>query len=108
MKIYILLCAALPLCLGITNLAEKYPIKANLIEDDYYLYWNFSIKEENMQFAVRVKTTGWVGFGLSSTGEIADSDAVIGWIGDDKNYFHVCLQHACMNRSHSYNLLLEN
>ena len=93
MKIFILLCAALPLCLGITDLAENYPFKATLKQGDYYLYWNFSKVEESVQFAVRVKTTGWIGFGLSPSGQMVDSDVVIGWIGEEEEYFHVSINY---------------
>lgn len=71
-------------------MAEKYPFNATLKEGYYYLYWNFSTAGENIQFAVRANTTGWVGFGISPSGQMIGSDVVIGWI-DDQNtgQFHV-------------------
>ena len=34
--------------------------------DQYHLYWNFT--ETDVIFKTVVKTTGWIGFGLSPTG----------------------------------------
>ena len=56
----------------------------------YELYWNFNNDAETISFAVRVQTTGWVGFGLSPNGQMPDSDVVIGWVTDDgETVFHV-------------------
>lgn len=53
-------------------------------ESNYLLDWSYDLSEKTMQFTVRVKTTGWVGFGISPyTGKMPGSDIVIGWI--DKN-----------------------
>ncbi len=68
---------------------EKYPFSLTLVDDSYYLYWNFSRTEETIQFAVRVKTEGWVGFGISPSGQMPGSDIVIGWVDGDRAYFHV-------------------
>ena len=51
--------------------AEKYPLgpfSLTLHEGIYELYWNFSTVDETIHFAVKVKTTGWVGFGISPNG----------------------------------------
>ena len=77
-----------PLCLG-DHLTETYPFTKTLSEGYYYLFWNFSSIDETIQFAVRVKTTGWVGFGISPNGQMPGSDVVIGWIDRQKSYFHV-------------------
>ena len=34
-------------------------------ETVYELFWDFNTQSETISFAVRVRTTGWVGFGLS-------------------------------------------
>ena len=77
------------MCFSTTNLAEKYPFNATLKEGSYYLYWNFSTSNEKIQFAVRVKTTGWIGFGVSANGQMAGSDVVIGWTNGGTSFFHV-------------------
>ena len=52
--------------------------------------WNFDNDAETISFAVRVKTSGWVGFGLSPNGQMPDSDVVIGWVtADGDTIFHV-------------------
>ena len=76
-------------CLGDNPFAEQYPFSLTLSENEYYLYWNFSQTDETIQFAVRVKTTGWVGFGISPNGQMPGSDVVIGWVDGDESYFHV-------------------
>ena len=56
----------------------------------YELYWNFDNNTETISFAVRVQTSGWVGFGLSPNGQMPDSDVVIGWVtADGETMFHV-------------------
>ena len=76
---------------------SSYPFKATLNTAEngglYELYWNFDNDAETISFAVRVQTTGWVGFGLSPSGQMPDSDVVIGWVTDDgETVFHVrCL-----------------
>lgn len=41
---------------------------------------------------MHVKTTGWVGFGISPDGKIRDSDLFIGWVKDGDAYFSVSLK----------------
>ena len=56
----------------------------------YTLYWNFNTSARTIQFAVRVQTTGWVGFGLSPNGQMPGSDVVIGWVNQQGEVvFHV-------------------
>ena len=76
------------------ELSETYSFKAtlNTAEDGglYELYWNFDNDAETISFAVRVQTTGWVGFGISPNGQMPNSDVVIGWVTDDgETVFHV-------------------
>ncbi|EDV25401.1 uncharacterized protein TRIADDRAFT_55460 [Trichoplax adhaerens] len=48
---------------------------------NYKLDWTFDRFQKTMTFTVRVKTTGWVGFGISPyTGKMPGSDVVIGWV----------------------------
>ena len=79
-------------CLGDCHLDEKYPFSATLSVGKYWLYWNFSHVDETIQFAVRVNTTGWVGFGISPNGQMPGSDVVIGWVDGDNIYFHVSVK----------------
>ena len=77
---------------------SKYPFSRILYdaEGQYYgLHWNFDIAAETIHFTVNVSTGGWVGFGVSPTGQMPGSDVVIGWVADSGNmYFHVsCKQN---------------
>ena len=74
------------------NFARKYPFSVTLHEGFYNLYWNFSTVDEKIQFAVKVKTTGWVGFGISPNGQMPGSDVIIAWVDGDKAYFQVVAQ----------------
>lgn len=53
------------------------------------LKWGFSDVQVTITFQLTVKTTGWVGFGLSPNGGMAGADIVIGGVGRDGNYFKV-------------------
>lgn len=48
----------------------------------YELYW--MVNGNRINFAVRVQTRGWVGFGLSPNGLMLASDVVMGYV-DDSN-----------------------
>ena len=79
--------------IGAANLQAKYPFSVVLFDegDQYYgLHWNFTRSTETIYFAVNVSTTGWIGFGLSPTGQMPSSDVVIGWVSSTgESYFHV-------------------
>lgn len=78
------------------ELQQTYSYHAVLdLEGKYTLYWNFDSEQETITFAVRVQTTGWVGFGLSPNGQMPSSDVVIGWVKGDESYFNV----SCTSRS---------
>ncbi len=56
----------------------------------FHLKWRFDDKLENITFKTEVQTLGWVGFGLSPNGGMANSDIVIGWVFDSgQSFFHV-------------------
>ena len=82
------------LCLGYCahiNL-DVYPFSSVLTADSggsslYSLYWNFSTADQTIAFAVKAKTNGWVGFGISPNGFMVDSDVVIGWVNDEGQAF---------------------
>ncbi len=93
MKLFFLI-ALVPLVLGDHVNVTSYPFSATLRTDStgeplYMLYWKFDKAKETITFSVRVKTTGWVGFGLSPTGDMIGSDVVIGWVADGTKYFKV-------------------
>ena len=77
------------------DLSETYPfnVTLNTVENGglYELYWTFDNAAETVSFAVRVQTTGWVGFGLSPNGQMPNSDVVIGWVDNGEIYFTVSL-----------------
>ena len=61
-------------------------------EDLHYLLdWSYNNDDSTMTFTIRVKTTGWVGFGISPyTGKMPGSDIVIGWVDNNgKAYLQV-------------------
>ena len=73
------------------ELTEKYRFSKVLDDNNNYkLYWSFNRQEETITFAVRVGTTGWIGFGLSPNGQMPNSDVVVGWVDTTgKAHFHV-------------------
>ena len=77
--------------LSTANVSEKYQHFAPLDElGSYKLYWSVDRKHESIYFAVEVRTTGWIGFGISTgNGKMKGSDLVIGWVKDCKGYLTV-------------------
>ncbi len=100
-SLFVLL-ALVPLALGDPIDVSSYPFSATLSSDLvtgeplYQLYWSFDKTEETVQFSVRVKTTGWVGFGISPDGGMIGSDVVIGWVADDGTAFFDVSTVACL------------
>ena len=79
------------------DLETEYSFSATL-HNDYKLYWSYDLAAETIRFAVRVRTEGWVGFGLSPNGQMPGSDVVIGWVTDQGDVvFHVNLVCAVLN-----------
>ena len=81
-------------CLGYCDHIDldAYPFNSVLRADNdgsplYTLYWNFSTAEETITFAVKAKTNGWVGFGVSPNGGMVNSDVVIGWVNAEGQAF---------------------
>ena len=74
-------CVCAPWAVNASARANWHSIKLN--GDDYIVYWSVDFVEKIINFAVRARTTGWIGFGLSPNGQMPRSDVVIGWM--DKN-----------------------
>jgi len=80
----VLLVVHLHTTLGAHDLSATYRFSATLDPNGQYeLYWNYNLTEQTISFAVRVQTTGWVGFGLSPNGQMPGSDVVIGWVDNN-------------------------
>ena len=85
-------CVVILVAAAHADLQSKYPFSTVLFNrgDQFYeLHWNFTRATETIYFAVNVSTTGWVGFGLSPTGNMIGSDVVIGWVNGEDTFFHV-------------------
>ena len=75
---------------GVHTDLSKYPFYRTLFDDQgqyYGFHWNFSIASGTIHFAVNVSTGGWIGFGVSPTGQMPGSDVVIGWVADSGNLY---------------------
>eukprot|EP00794_Sanderia_malayensis_P012195 gene12195-13451_t len=78
------------------NLDADYAHSAFLDPDEIFkLYWTPNHKEKTINFAAEVKTTGWVGFGISPglTGSMKGSDIVMGYV-DSNGKGHLSDYHA--------------
>ena len=67
----------------VADLSSEYNHEAYLDPDENYkLYWSVKDADKSIHFATEVKTTGWVGFGISVglTGSMKDADIVMGWV----------------------------
>lgn len=59
-------------------------------EERMKLFWTVDWDAETVSFALEAATTGWVGFGFSTgSGQMVDSDVVIGWVKDNQGYLTV-------------------
>ena len=67
---------------GDPELLARYPNFLVLISNTYELYWNYTEGTSRLDIAVRVKTTGWVGLGVSEKGSMVNSDLAVGWVTD--------------------------
>ena len=90
----LLLSSILICCLGATNgddLRSEYTNYAALDEDtNVFFYWSINATDSSIQFAVQAKTTGWVGFGISTgQGKMQGADIVIGWVKDGETFYAV-------------------
>ena len=102
---------SLKLCLILLSLktilgqdpARVYMYRQILDSDgDYELKWN--INETAIEFEVTVRTTGYIGFGLSDEGRMSPADMVIGWVDvlgpqESNIYFGVKISH--LNSKHN-------
>jgi len=52
-------------------------------DDTYKLKWAISEETSQIRIELDVKTTGWIGFGLSSKGQMADSDVYLCYVKKD-------------------------
>ena len=50
--------------------------------NNYKLHWKIDEAEKSIRFAAEVKTTSWIGFGISKdlSGKMSNADLVVGWI----------------------------
>ena len=75
----VLTCAAsVAVCDSHTALEAKYSYSLVLSSGNYELYWSFDPANDNVSIAVRVKTLGWVGLGVSERGGMENADIVTG------------------------------
>ena len=77
------------------DLLSAHRFFASLDEDQSVkLYWNVTTINKEIFFTVEAKTTGWIGFGISSgQGKMQGADIVIGWVKDGVPYFQVRQRH---------------
>ena len=68
---------------GNPELLARYPNFLVLISNTYELYWKYTEGTSRLDIAVRVKTTGWVGLGVSEKGSMVNSDLAVGWVTNE-------------------------
>ena len=80
---------------GVQDLEQKYSYATDL-QAGYRVHWNVDLVEQKIEFALNVSTKGWIGFGISPTGKMLESDIVIGWVNKDGSaQFHVSTNQCC-------------
>ena len=63
-----------------TTLSANYVNCKVLSNNNYELYWTYNEATADLRIAVRVRTSGWLGLGISPDGGMKDSDIAIGWV----------------------------
>lgn len=56
-------------------------------EGNYVMGWRFN--DTDIEFELTVKTTGYIGFGISEQGLMNPADMLIGWISQGSMYLGV-------------------
>ena len=90
------LCFYLATALAAADLSSEYNHVAYLDpNENYKLYWSVKDADKSIHFATEVKTTGWVGFGISVglTGSMKNADIVVGWV-DSNGKPHLEVRHS--------------
>lgn len=75
--------------------APQYQFR-KFLDDDRAFELLWSLTETGIQFEVNVRTTGYIGFGLSRTGKMSPADMVIGWVQDNFIYFGVSFKFSSL------------
>ena len=65
---------------GDPELLARYPNFLVLSSNTYELYWKYTAGTSRLDIAVRARTTGWVGFGVSERGNMVNADIAVGWV----------------------------
>ena len=66
-----------------TTLSASYVNCKVLSSNHYELYWTYNEATVDLRIAAHVRTSGWLGLGISPDGGMKDSDIAIGWVGAD-------------------------
>ena len=83
-------------------LANDFTFSATLSSDPatqtpiYAVDWSLDRMSKTITFRLTVNSTGWIGFGLSPTGGMKDSDIVVGWVATSGEVLLYVSVHARM------------
>jgi len=68
---------------------SKYAWSQYLDKDSKYkLYWNFNRTADEVQLAVQVNTSGWLGFGFNPSGQMLGGDVAVAWVDQASKTAH--------------------
>ena len=68
-------------CTHPDSLHGDYPFSHTFHESpSYVLHWMVDLDNDMIRFAINSSARGWVGLGLSKTGQMIGSDVVTGWV----------------------------
>jgi hypothetical protein len=70
------------------NYSHSIDALALFLPDQYVIYYKL-IEPNVIQFESHVKTTGWVGIGVSPNGMMGGSDMAIGWVKGSSTFLKV-------------------
>ena len=67
----------------------------------YELFWSVD-STDNATFAIKVNTTGWVGFGISPDGFMTGSDIAFAWVDGSTGQVSFSVSHLKLDPSACY------
>lgn len=86
------------------DLSDRFNSYFRLNESPLFeLYWSVNITGNRIACAVRARTNGWVGFGISPDGRMLDSDVIMAFVDDNTGVVNFTVSgHSTLKSSYTY------
>ena len=70
---------------------KKFPFSLAFDDNQFLVLWRFDDQADKVYYHLRVKTTGWVGFGFAALApnDMMDYDVIVGGFSNGQGYLSV-------------------